>query len=217
MLTKNNPSFVERYDFVLLSVTLALIVFGIMMIASATQGAVDTDLINRVPDQINYAIIGIIVMFALTFVDYRLWSGISGWLYIVMVVLLLMVRLFGVEGDGGAQRWLNIGIRIQPSEIGKILLIICLASFMTSRYRNMDKLSTVFKALFYIALPTGLVFIQPNLGMTMVYSAITATILWGSGLRLKHIGLFITVGLIALPLLFSQLQPYQLSRILKPR
>jgi rod shape determining protein RodA len=213
MLTKSNENFLQRYDYILLSVTLALIVFGIMVIASATQGAIDPELINRVPDQINYAIIGVVVMFALSFFDYRLLGGISGWLYIIMVILLVMVRLFGVEGDGGAQRWLNIGIRIQPSEIGKILLIICLASFMTTRYKEMDKLSTVFKALLYVALPTGLVFVQPNLGMTIVYLVIVAAILWSAGLRLKHIGMFALAGIVSLPLLLSQLQPYQLSRI----
>jgi rod shape determining protein RodA len=210
---RHEQSFVQRFDYVLFGAVLVLIVFGIMMIASATQGAVDTDLINRVPDQINYAIIGVIVMLALSLFDYRNLSGLSTWLYIINIILLLMVFFFGVEGDAGAQRWLNLGIRIQPSEIGKIVLIITLSTFMATRYAEMDNLSTVLKALFYVAIPTMLVFIQPNLGMTIIYFVITATILWSAGLRLKHIGLAIVIGLIATPLLFTQLRGYQLSRI----
>ncbi|MFQ3674167.1 MAG: FtsW/RodA/SpoVE family cell cycle protein, partial [Aggregatilineales bacterium] len=80
-------------------------------------------------------------------------------------------------------------------------------------YQEMDKLTTVFKALVYVAIPTALVFIQPNLGMTIIYLVVSATILWSAGLRLRHIGLFVIVGLIALPLVLSQLRPYQLSRI----
>lgn len=213
MVNTNNSHFLARFDFVLFAVSMTLIVLGILVIASATQGAVDPELINRVPDQINYAIIGVLVMFALTFFDYRLIGGISSWLYLIMVVLLLMVRFFGVEGDAGAQRWLNIGIRIQPSEIGKILLIVCLAAFLTNRYQQLDKLSTVIKALIYVAIPTFLVFIQPNLGMTIVYSVITLAILWAAGLRLKHIGLAMMIGLILFPFFITRLQPYQLSRI----
>ncbi len=210
---RNNVSIWQRYDFILLGAVLALVLFGIMMIASATQNAIDPDLISRVPDQINYAIIGIILMIALTFLDYRVLGGLANWIYLINLVLLGLVIVFGVEGDAGAQRWLNIGIRIQPSEIGKIALIICLASFMATRYQQMDKLTTVLKALIYVAIPTALVFVQPNLGMTIIYLVVSATILWSAGLRLRHIGLFMVIGLIALPIVFSQLRPYQISRI----
>jgi rod shape determining protein RodA len=208
-----NESALQRFDFVLFGAVIILIVFGIMMIASATQGAIDPELINRVPDQINYAVIGVVVMLALSFFDYRNLSGLSIWLYIINIILLMLVFLFGVEGDGGAQRWLNLGIRIQPSEIGKIVLIITLSSFLATRYQEMDKLTTVMKALLYVAIPTALVFIQPNLGMTIIYGVVTATILWGAGLRLRHIAIFMLIGIISLPIVVSQLRGYQLSRI----
>lgn len=212
-MNRSEMSIWRRFDFVLFGAVVILIVFGIMMIASATQGAVDPDLINRVPDQINYAIIGVLVMIGLSLLDYRMLGGISNWLYLLNIALLLLVFFFGVEGDAGAQRWLNVGIRIQPSEIGKIILIICLSNYMTTRYQHMDKLTTVFKALLYVSVPTALVFLQPNLGMTIIYAIVTATILWAAGLRLRHIALAVTVSLLAFPLLLSQLQGYQLSRI----
>jgi len=212
-MVRNDLSIWQRFDFILFGSVLVLVLFGIMMIASATQDAVDPDLINRVPDQINYAIIGVLIMVALSFFDYRILGGVATWLYLLNLLLLLLVFFFGVEGDAGAQRWLNIGIRIQPSEIGKIALIVCLASFLTTRYQEMDRISTVFKALFYVAVPTVLVFLQPNLGMAIIYLVVTATILWGAGLRLRHIAFFVVVGIVSLPLVLSQLQPYQLSRI----
>lgn len=212
-MLKNDAGFFQRYDFVLFGVSMALIAFGILMIASATQGAVDPDLISRVPDQINYAILGFVAMTILTFLDYRNWIGLSSYLYLGNLVLLGLVILFGVEGDAGAQRWLNVGIRIQPSEIGKILLVLTLSAFLATRYKDLDKWSTLIKAGIFAAIPMGLVFVQPNLGMTLVYAVTTTTIIWGAGLRLKHIGIMMLVGVFVFPIAISQLRPYQLSRI----
>ncbi len=203
----------RRIDLLLLFTTLALVVFGILMIASATQDAIDDDIISRVPDQINYAIIGLIVIIVMASIDYRLLGGISVWLYVVMVILLLLVRVFGVEGAGGAQRWLNIGIRIQPSEIGKIILIITLSQHLADRYQNLSQLSAVFRSLAHVAIPAALIFEQPDLGTTIVFLFIWAVIIWSAGFRLRHIAMFISVGLVLLPIVYTQLAPYQRARI----
>ena len=94
----------RRFDYILFMATFALVVFGIMMIASATQDAIDDDIISRVPDQINFAIIGFIVAVIIASIDYRLLGGLSPWLYGGMVALLAVVLAFGVEGAGGAKR-----------------------------------------------------------------------------------------------------------------
>lgn len=208
-----NTSIWRRFDYILLGTTLILILIGILVIASATQDAVDPELISRVPDQINFAIISFFVTLAIATIDYRMLGGISPWLYGVMVILLAMVLFFGVEGDGGAQRWLNLGIRIQPSEIGKIIMIITLSQHLSERYQNLGKLSTVFRSLAHIAVPVGLIFIQPDLGTTIVFLVIWAVLIWSAGLRLKHIAMLGMVSLLMLPIVFSQLEAYQISRI----
>ena len=203
----------RRFDLVLLVTTLVLVVFGILMIASATQDAIDDDIIRRVPDQITYAIIGFIAIAVMATIDYRLLGGLSIWLYAAMIILLLMVRVFGVEGAGGAQRWLNIGIRIQPAEIGKIILIITLSQHLADRYQNLGRLSAVFRSLAHVAIPAALIFDQPDLGTTIVFLFIWAVIIWSAGFRLRHIAMFVSVGLVLLPIVFTQLEPYQRSRI----
>lgn len=210
-----NPSgnFWRQFDFILLGTVILLIIFGVLMIASATRGAIDPDIINDVPDQILYAAIGIILIFAFAAVDYRLLGGLHTWLYLLMLLLLILVRFLGTEGDAGSQRWINLGIRIQPSEIGKILLIITLGNHLAQNYKQLDKLSTVFKSLLHLSLPAGLVFIQPNLGTTIVFVVIWLAMIWAAGLRLKHIGLFLLVFMIVMPIFWSQLEPYQRSRI----
>jgi rod shape determining protein RodA len=203
----------RNFDFVLFGTALLLIIFGILMIRSATLGAIDPDLIGRVPDQIRYAVIGLVLVFILAAIDYRLLGGLHLWLYIIMVGLLVLVRFLGVEGDAGSQRWINVGIRIQPSEIGKIIIIITLGHHLTQNYHKLSGLRAVFMSLVHMSIPTGLIFLQPNLGTTIVFMVIWLTMIWAAGLRLKHIGLFITVVIIAAPILWTQMQPYQRQRI----
>ncbi|MBL8156188.1 MAG: rod shape-determining protein RodA [Anaerolineae bacterium] len=203
----------RNFDFVLFGTALLLIIFGILMIRSATLGAIDPDLIGRVPDQIRYAVIGLVLVFVLAAIDYRLLGGLHLWLYIIMVGLLVLVRFLGVEGDAGSQRWINVGIRIQPSEIGKIIIIITLGHHLTQNYYKLSGLRAVFMSLLHMSIPTGLIFLQPNLGTTIVFIVIWLTMIWAAGLRLKHIGLFVAVALIAAPILWTQMQPYQQQRI----
>jgi rod shape determining protein RodA len=203
----------RQFDFILFGTVLLLIIFGVLMIRSATLGAVDPDLISRVPDQILYAVIGIILVFALAAVDYRLLGGLHMWLYLLMVGLLVLVLFLGVKGAAGAQRWINFGIRIQPSELGKIIIIITLGNHLAQNYHQLDKLSTIFRSLLHMAIPLTLIFIQPNLGTAIVFMVIWGALIWAAGLRVKHIVLGVLVILIGAPLLWTQMQDYQKSRI----
>ncbi|MCA0453525.1 MAG: rod shape-determining protein RodA [Chloroflexi bacterium] len=206
-------NFWRNFDFILLGTTLILILFGILMIRSATIGAVDTDIISRVPDQIRYAIIGLVLVFVLAAVDYRLLGSLHLWLYIIMVALLILVQFLGVVGDAGSQRWINLGIRIQPSEIGKIIIIITLGHHLTQNYQKLSSLRAVIMSLVHMSIPTALIFIQPNLGTTIVFMVIWFAMIWAAGLRLKHIALFVGIILIAAPVMWTQMKPYQKSRI----
>ncbi len=207
----------RNFDWLLFGAALLLTAFGVLMIRSATLEAIDPDLINRVPDQIRFAILGFGVMLALGALDYRLLGGLHQWLYGLMILLLFLVTIFGVEGDGGAQSWLNIGIRIQPSEIAKVLIIITLAVFLARNYHRMDSIWTVIKSGIHVAVPAGLIFIQPDLGMTIVFMVMWVAMIWAAGLRLRHIATFTLVMLItvpvSVPLVWSQMEDYQKARI----
>lgn len=209
----NGGSIWQRFDFVLFGTTILLIVFGILMIRSATLDAVDPTLISRVPDQIRYAIIGVVLIFVLTAIDYRLLGGLHMWLYLLMVGLLALVPPFGVVGDAGARRWLNLGILIQPSELGKIIIIITLGHHLATNYQKLDSLWALIKSLIHVMLPVGLIFIQPDLGTTIVFMVIWAIMVWGAGLRIRHIMMGIAAAIIAAPILWSQMEAYQRARI----
>jgi rod shape determining protein RodA len=205
--------FWERFDWILFATSLILVIFGVMMIASATQDAIDPSLISRVPDQIRFAFMGTFLLLIMSFLDYRILGSIAPYLYALMVLLLVAVLLFGQEGDGGARSWLNVGILIQPSEVCKILLIITLSQFFAKNYKEMDKIKIVFQSLLHFGVIAGLVFVQPDLGGTIVFAVIWGVIIWGAGFRIKHIVGFVVAGMIALPIGLTQLQAYQWERI----
>ena len=113
----------RNFDFILFGTVVVLIIYGVLMIRSATLGAVDTELISRVPRQIQYAIIGIAMMFVFAAIDYRLLAALQPYIYGVLVFLLALVAVLGQVGDGGAQRWLTVGLPVQPSELAKVLIV----------------------------------------------------------------------------------------------
>lgn len=211
----------QRFDYLLFSVSLLLIMFGVLMIGSATQDAIDPTIIARVPDQIRFAVLGLVLMVSFALLDYRLLAGLHLWLYLLMLLLLVMVFFFGVEGAAGAQSWINIGIRIQPSEVAKLLIIITLGHYLARRYRRIGHLSNIAFSLLHIGLPAALIFIQPDLGMVTVLLAIWFTMIWGAGLPLKYLVtlllLFALAGgvvlLQAYDFIDGPLEDYQVRRI----
>lgn len=207
----------RQFDFVLLGAAIALTIFGILMIRSATLNAIDPDLINRVPDQIRFALLGMIVLLVLSAADYRLLGGLHQWLYLVMIALLVLVFFFGVEGDAGAKSWINIGIRVQPSEVAKVLIILTLGHLLATNYEKMGRLTTLLKSLIHVGIPTAIIFIQPDLGMAIVFGVMWIVMVWAAGLRLKHIAAFLLIiGIsapITIPVVWSRMEDYQKQRI----
>ncbi|MDZ4770258.1 MAG: FtsW/RodA/SpoVE family cell cycle protein [Chloroflexota bacterium] len=213
-MTRTNSMW-RNFDWLMLLLAVALTVFGVLMIRSATLGAIDPELINRVPNQIRYAILSFLVLFGFAALDYRILSGVTPWLYGIMVLLLVAVFFFGVEGDGGLTRgWLNVGIPIQPSEIAKLLIVVTLAQFLARNYERIGDLRVLGQAALHIGIPAGLIFIQPDLGITAVFVVIWLVMLWGSGLKVRHIVIFGIAFTLMLPFIWTQMERYQQERII---
>ena len=210
----NKWSIWRDFDYVLLLVTLLLIVIGILFIRSATLDAVDTDLINRVPSQIRFTFIGLAVVFIMAAIDYRLLGSIHAFLYGFILFILGLVAGLGAVGAAGAQSWLNVGLQVQPSELGKILLVITLGQHLATRYERMGELRTVLMSLVHVSIPAFMIFVQPDLGTTTVVMFVWFVMVWAAGLRLKHLALFAVVGVLMMPVLWMQMEDYQRERII---
>ena len=175
---QSRASIWRDFDFILLGTTALLVIIGILMIRSATMGAVDTDLIARVPSQIRFSIVGLAVVFIVASIDYRLLGSLHGFIYGFVLFILGLVAALGVVGEAGAQSWLNVGLQVQPAELGKILLVITLAQFLADRYLEMDRLRTVMLSLFHVGVPTVMVFLQPDLGTATVMVFVWFVMAW---------------------------------------
>ncbi len=213
MLADNQfAKYLRNFDYILMAVIIILVIFGIMMIASATRDV--ASLADRVQSQMIFSILGLIVVFITAAIDYRFFTSLYLYIYAVIVLFLAVGGLLGVEGEAGAQSWVNFGIAgFQPSELAKILLIIVLAQQLALNAHRIEKLQVVLLSLGFILLPTFFIFIQPDLGITILILVTWFAMVWGAGLRLKHIALFTLAGALIAPLGWAQMEDYQKSRI----
>jgi rod shape determining protein RodA len=202
------------FDFWLLGAVVLLVIFGITMIRSAVAGNIELVELNLVQRQLIFALAGLVLMLVVAAIDYRLWASISRPMYIGTIVLLATLTIVGSALYGSA-RWFDTGvILIQPSEIAKIVLIMVLADFFT---RNMDQihdLRMVGRSFLFTMGITIWILLQPNLSTSIVMLVLWFTMLWVSGLRLKHLLIFIGAGIIAPIAAFPFLVDYQQRRVL---
>jgi rod shape determining protein RodA len=165
--------------------------------------------------QITFAVLAVVVVMAVASFDYRFLRVYAGLIYATSIVLLILVRTpFGTSVKG-SQRWFELfGFQLAPSEIAKIALIGMLAAFV-SEIRSELSLPDVFRSAGLAALPAALVFLQPDLGTSIVFAAILVGILVVAGARARHLGI---LALTAIVLIFAGFQvglvrEYQIARL----
>lgn len=204
----------RHFDFWLLGAVVVLITFGVAMIRSTIAGnpeLLELDIVGR---QVYFAAAGMVVIIISATLDYRLWISASRVLYVLLALLLLFTIVAG-QTSFGAQRWLNLGLVVlQPSELAKITMIIILADFFA---RNRDKIGDLRWVARSVLLTAGLVvliLLQPNLSTSIVLLTVWFALLWASGLKLKHLALFIAGGLLIAVVGFPFLETYQKERII---
>lgn len=135
--------------------------------------------------------------------------------YLGMVSLLMVVELFGMVGMG-AQRWIDLGLFVlQPSEPTKLAMILLLARyFHQMNYENIGRITLVLFAVFIIAIPAGLVLLQPNLGTAMILSIIGAAMLFAAGVRWWKFAIVGVAVAAAAPIGWLFMHDYQKRRVM---
>jgi len=122
----------------------------------------------------------------------------------------------------GAKRWVGVGGHaFQPSEFGKVILAICLAGYISTHARRLNEFPVVLRVIGYAALPTLLVFLQPDFGTSLVYLAVLAAALFVCGIRWTHLSVVGAVALVGSLLVLwvlpaagvNVLKPYQTQRL----
>ena len=204
----------RHFDFWLLGAVVLMTIFGITMIRSAVAGNIELEAANLVQRQLIFAVIGFLVIFIVSAIDYHLWASISRPMYIITAIFLGALTIAG-QALYGSARWFDTGvILIQPSEIAKIVVILVLSDFFARNIDRLDDLSWIGRSLLFTLGIVVWIILQPNLSTSLVILAIWFSLLWASGLKLKYLFIFGGIGLVAPFAAFPFLVDYQKQRIL---
>lgn len=187
-------------------------IVGVVMIYSATGG----DWSRGGQQHFIRLVAGMVFMFMIALVDIRIWFTLAYPVYIGTLILLIGVEFYGVSVNG-AQRWLDIGIvRIQPSELMKMALVLAIARFYHDLpSRRVSQPVGILGALFILVTPVFFVLKQPDLGTSLLLLATGVSMIFLAGLRWRIVLSAIGATIVAVPLIVAfALKDYQKQRIM---
>lgn len=183
----------NQFDFLLCITVLLLLSLGVIMVLSASAPSALSETgssYTYVSKQATFAIIGIVLMFIISKIDYRFYKKYYWIVYFVSWTMLLLVIVPGIGRNvKGATRWINLGFgQFQPSEITKIGLIIFYAGYLSD---HKDELKSFFKGFvkpfLFLVPPVGILFVvQNHLSVSLVIISVTATMMLMAGARVLH-------------------------------
>ena len=207
----------DRFDAILVLAALALVGYGLVLIYSGSLASYDgpaASLQNPVARQGLFAFIAIGVMFIVSRFDYHVLLHYAWWLYAISIVLLLALIPIG-QTDFGSTRWFAFGpIQFQPSEFAKLATILLLARFLSEQGGDARDLRVLGGSLAITAPVLLLVFIQPDLGTSIIFAAIWLGMVVVAGIQRRHLLFFAAVFLAILPFAWTfTVADYQIERI----
>ncbi|HEX2467973.1 MAG TPA: rod shape-determining protein RodA [Solirubrobacterales bacterium] len=208
-------------DLVLIGAALGLIGFSLITLGQTTGEDVANNPHFYVIRQAIYAVVGVALMLAIARVDYSRFRELRVGIYSVMITTIVLVLMLG-QATRGSRRWIELPFfTFQPSELGKVLLIVAVAAFAIDTARRISPVRRTARLLLLGTIPALLVFMQPDLGTGAVYVLITLAVMFIAGVRWTHFAalgaiaaLVVTVVLVIAPAMeVTILQPYQEERL----
>lgn len=204
----------RHFDVQLLLYVFLLITVGIVMGYSAGFNATaDAGGMSQTVKTVIWAGIGLILFFVAASIDYHWLRTLAMPIYLAVIGLLFVTMLIGTNLFGAQMSVTVAGLDFQFSEISKVLMISVLAAYLASRRERIGRLSTILVAGALMALPTFLVFRQPDLGTALVFVAILVGMLFLAGASLGWMGLFAGAVIAAAPVAVGMLHEYQRQRL----
>lgn len=179
----------KNIDFLFILITVLLLAASLLILSTASINVIKSDPWHYVRSQTMWIIIGLGVVVFLALIDYEKWRAYRWWIYGFNILLLLAVILFGNEAKG-ATRWIEtpFGVNIQPSEFAKVFIILILADFLADRKGKLNDFKDFVKPFLLILPPVLLIFLQPDLGTSLVFVAIFIGMMFVAGANPKKFG-----------------------------
>ena len=201
----------KNFDYVLFFCILLLGFISLIAMYSTDGG----EILFHTKSHFTKLIIFTLMMVLFSFINIKFWFLIGYFSYFVVIVLLIWTYLFGIKSSG-SQRWIDLYfINLQPSELMKIFIILCLAKyFHRMKLDKINSIYTILTSLIVILLPMGLVIVQPDLGTSLLIAISGVAVLWFVGINHKYFIYTMLGFLLLLPFIISFLKPYQKLRVL---
>lgn len=191
----------KKLDSVCLVVLFAMLIYGIIMVFSASYPAAlhkTGDSLHFISKHVTFVVIGIIVMFAASFVDYHIFRRFVIPIFIVGIILLVLVKVPGIGTNNNtvAERWIDLGFTtFQPSEFVKFAVILMFAHLIDLHYKRMGTFRYgVLPFAICLLITGGLMMVQPHLSGTILIFAIGLVMMFIGGTKLRWFGALIGAG-----------------------
>ena len=202
---------IKNLDYILLISVILLSVLSVFVMYSTDGGEI---LFHTKNHFVKLAVFFPLMIFV-AFFNIKFWHNFSYIIYFIVILLLIYVSFFGIKSSG-SQRWMDLYLFVlQPSELMKIAIIMCLAKyFHRIKIENVNSFTSITIVLSIIIIPIIFVISQPDLGTSILIALSGLIILWLGGMRIKYFIYSFITFLISLPFIISFLKPYQKLRIL---
>ena len=201
----------KNFDYILFACILLLGFISLSTMYSTDGGKI----LFHTKSHFTKLIIFTAMMIIFSFINIKFWFSIGYISYLAIIGLLIWTYLFGITSSG-SQRWINLYfINLQPSELMKIFIILCLAKyFHRMRIESVNSIYTILTSLIIIIFPMGLVIVQPDLGTSLLIAISGIAVLWFAGINHKYFIYTMLGFIICLPFIIAFLKPYQKLRVL---
>ena len=202
---------IKNLDYILLISVILLSVLSVFVMYSTDGGEI---LFHTKNHFVKLAVFFPLMIFV-AFFNIKFWHNFSYIIYFIVILLLIYVSFFGLKSSG-SQRWMDLYLFVlQPSELMKIAIIMCLAKyFHRIKIENVNSFTSITIVLSIIIIPIIFVISQPDLGTSILIALSGLIILWLGGMKIKYFIYSFITFLISLPFIISFLKPYQKLRIL---
>ena len=202
---------IKNLDYILLISVILLSVLSVFVMYSTDGGEI---LFHTKNHFVKLAVFFPLMIFV-AFFNIKFWHNFSYIIYFIVILLLIYVSFFGIKSSG-SQRWMDLYLFVlQPSELMKVAIIMCLAKyFHRIKIENVNSFTSITIVLSIIIIPIIFVISQPDLGTSILIALSGLIILWLGGIKIKYFIYSFITFLISLPFIISFLKPYQKLRIL---
>jgi rod shape determining protein RodA len=207
-------------DPLLIIAVLGLVACSLVTLHGATQKAIKGQPLYYVERQGLYMVLGLLVAVVLTRIDYSRLREYRFGFYALLIGANVLV--FGAPAIKGAHRWFSLPFfNLQPSEFGKVLLVLALAAFVVDRSRRLHERRTTARIMLLALVPALIVIGQPDLGTGMVFVAIAFTALFVAGTSWKQLTALVAMFVASIAIVLAGapalgvhvLKPYQVQRL----